>query len=108
MRANFGKPAGWWPKRWAWKLGSGIPEPERAADQPWLKPGYSRSLRTLHARGTRNVVVAPIGFVSDHMEVLYDLIPRLGTGSGIGDEACQSGDGWDPSRRSSGRCGTYR
>ena len=30
-------------------------------------------LRTLHAAGVRSVVVAPIGFVSDHMEVVYDL-----------------------------------
>jgi ferrochelatase len=30
-------------------------------------------LRELHATGTTDVVVAPIGFVSDHMEIIYDL-----------------------------------
>jgi ferrochelatase len=41
--------------------------------QPWLGPDVSEHLRTLHSEGVRNVVVAPIGFVSDHMEVVYDL-----------------------------------
>jgi protoporphyrin/coproporphyrin ferrochelatase len=41
--------------------------------QPWLGPDIGDFLRELHASGTRAVVVAPIGFISDHMEVLYDL-----------------------------------
>jgi len=41
--------------------------------QPWLGPDIGDSLRELHAAGTRDVVVVPIGFISDHMEVLYDL-----------------------------------
>ena len=41
--------------------------------QPWLGPDIVEHLRTLHREGVRNVVVAPIGFVSDHMEVVYDL-----------------------------------
>jgi ferrochelatase len=41
--------------------------------QPWLGPDVGDHLRTLHREGVRNVVVAPIGFVSDHMEVVYDL-----------------------------------
>jgi ferrochelatase len=41
--------------------------------QPWLGPDVTEHLRTLHREGVRNVVVAPIGFVSDHMEVVYDL-----------------------------------
>ena len=41
--------------------------------QPWLSPDIGEYLRELHAVGTRDVVVAPIGFISDHMEVLYDL-----------------------------------
>ena len=41
--------------------------------QPWLGPDVTDHLRTLHREGVRNVVVAPIGFVSDHMEVVYDL-----------------------------------
>jgi ferrochelatase len=41
--------------------------------QPWLEPDICDALRALHAAGGRRVVVAPIGFISDHMEVLYDL-----------------------------------
>jgi ferrochelatase len=41
--------------------------------QPWLGPDIGDYLRGLHAGGTRDVVVIPIGFISDHMEVLYDL-----------------------------------
>lgn len=41
--------------------------------QPWLGPDVCDHLRTLGDEGVENVVVAPIGFVSDHMEVVYDL-----------------------------------
>jgi ferrochelatase len=41
--------------------------------QPWLEPDLVDHLRTLAAAGVADVVVSPIGFVSDHMEVLYDL-----------------------------------
>lgn len=41
--------------------------------QPWLGPDICDYLRELHAAGVTNVVVAPIGFVSDHMEIVYDL-----------------------------------
>ncbi|HEY3039608.1 MAG TPA: ferrochelatase, partial [Pyrinomonadaceae bacterium] len=41
--------------------------------QPWLGPDICDHLRALHADGTRDVIVSPIGFVSDHMEILYDL-----------------------------------
>jgi ferrochelatase len=40
---------------------------------PWLEPDVRDELRALHARGVGEVVLAPIGFVSDHVEVLYDL-----------------------------------
>lgn len=41
--------------------------------QPWLGPDVCDQLRTLQAEGASDVVVAPIGFVSDHMEIIYDL-----------------------------------
>jgi ferrochelatase len=41
--------------------------------QPWLEPDICDAIRELHARGIRQLVIAPIGFISDHMEVLYDL-----------------------------------
>ncbi len=44
-----------------------------APGQPWLEPDINDSLRSLAAQGVTDVVVAPIGFVSDHMEVKFDL-----------------------------------
>ncbi len=45
-----------------------------APGQPWLGPDVLEYLRELAAAGnTRDVVLAPIGFISDHMEVVYDL-----------------------------------
>ena len=41
--------------------------------QPWLEPDVNDRLEELAAEGTAAVVLAPIGFVSDHMEVIYDL-----------------------------------
>jgi protoporphyrin/coproporphyrin ferrochelatase len=41
--------------------------------QPWLEPDVLDYLRDLFATGVRDVVVAPIGFVSDHMEIRFDL-----------------------------------
>lgn len=41
--------------------------------QPWLEPDIGDVLRQLAAEGAGDVVVAPIGFISDHVEVLYDL-----------------------------------
>ena len=44
-----------------------------APSVPWLEPDVRDRLRELAADGVTDVVVAPIGFVSDHIEVLYDL-----------------------------------
>jgi ferrochelatase len=41
--------------------------------QSWLAPDICDYLREQHAKGTRRVIICPIGFISDHMEVLYDL-----------------------------------
>jgi len=42
--------------------------------QPWLEPDIHDALREIAASdSSRDVVIAPIGFLSDHMEVLYDL-----------------------------------
>lgn len=41
--------------------------------QPWLEPDVNDQLERLAAGGAAGVAVVPIGFVSDHMEVLYDL-----------------------------------
>jgi len=42
--------------------------------QPWLEPDICNRLEELHAQhALRHVVVLPIGFISDHLEVIYDL-----------------------------------
>ncbi|TDD79459.1 ferrochelatase [Actinomadura darangshiensis] len=41
--------------------------------QPWLEPQITDHLEKLHGEGVGAVAVVPIGFVSDHMEVKYDL-----------------------------------
>ena len=40
---------------------------------PWLEPDICDHIEQVHAEGTRAVVVSPLGFISDHLEVLYDL-----------------------------------
>ena len=40
---------------------------------PWLGPDIDEHLAALNARGVKDVVLVPFGFVSDHMEVIWDL-----------------------------------
>jgi ferrochelatase len=41
--------------------------------EPWLEPDVADVIRGLAREGARDVVVVPVGFVCDHVEVLYDL-----------------------------------
>ena len=41
--------------------------------EPWLEPDIGAAIRQLAEKGVRELIVAPIGFVCDHVEVLYDL-----------------------------------
>ena len=41
--------------------------------QVWLEPDILEYLEKVSGLGVRNLVVAPIGFISDHMEIIYDL-----------------------------------
>jgi ferrochelatase len=41
--------------------------------QPWLEPDVCDRIRELVQQGVKHFIVLPLGFVSDHMEVLYDL-----------------------------------
>jgi ferrochelatase len=50
----------------AWQSAGRTPE-------PWLGPDILEVVRALPGRGFEGVVVCPVGFVSDHLEVLYDL-----------------------------------
>jgi ferrochelatase len=40
---------------------------------PWLEPDINDAIAELPAKGIRAVIIVPLGFVSDHMEVLWDL-----------------------------------
>lgn len=40
---------------------------------PWLEPDVCSYLEQIKAQGAENVVIVPIGFISDHLEVLFDL-----------------------------------
>ncbi|MFJ5985061.1 ferrochelatase [Lentzea sp. NPDC092896] len=50
-----------------WQSRSGPPQ------IPWLEPDVVDHIDALHAKGVTGVVVCPIGFVSDHLEVVWDL-----------------------------------
>ena len=56
------------PGQWdlAWQSAGHLPE-------PWLEPDAGAVLERLAAQGHRDVILAPIGFVCDHVEVLYDV-----------------------------------
>ncbi|MFC5405246.1 ferrochelatase [Cohnella soli] len=41
--------------------------------QPWLGPDILETLEKLASEGVKRVLVTPVGFVSDHLEVLYDI-----------------------------------
>ncbi len=64
---NVSKALGGRPWRLVWQSRSGSPR------TPWLEPDVNAVLPELKAAGATDVVLCPIGFVSDHVEVLYDL-----------------------------------
>lgn len=56
------------------------------AGGPWLGPDAADVIQSLAAAGSRHLLVCPIGFVSDHLEVLYDVdieYRQLAAASGI-------------------------
>ena len=68
--------AGWWRRRsgcreerWSlvYQSRSGRPQ------DPWLEPDILDHIQTLSEQGVKRLVIHPVGFLSDHMEVLYDL-----------------------------------
>ena len=60
--------------------------------QPWLEPDVNDHLESLAADDVTNVVLSPIGFVSDHMEVAYDLdTEAMETASRLGITAVRAG-----------------
>ena len=58
-------------ERWSWAYQSAGRTPE-----PWAGPDISEHLHALAAAGVRDVVSVPVGFVSDHVEILFDIDRR--------------------------------
>lgn len=46
---------------------------ESPTGEPWLGPDILDHLENLHARGVRKILVCPVGFVADHLEIRWDL-----------------------------------
>lgn len=67
VAARAGLPEGRWS--WCWQSAGRSPE-------PWAGPDLDDHLADLAARGIRDVVSVPVGFVSDHVELLYDIDQR--------------------------------
>jgi len=56
------------------------------SSEPWLGPTVEATLETLHQSGHRHVLVAPIGFICDHVETLFDIdieLKQLASGKGM-------------------------
>ncbi len=63
--------AGLEQSRWSWAYQSAGRTPE-----PWAGPDIGEHLVALAAEGVRDVVSIPVGFVSDHVEILFDIDHR--------------------------------
>ena len=75
MTASCAKRPNWSPpppvcraEQWSWSYQSAGRSPE-----PWLGPQLDEHLRALAAQGVRDVISIPVGFVCDHVEILYDI-----------------------------------
>lgn len=66
--ALVAKEAGLKESQWSWSYQSAGRSPE-----PWLGPQLEDYVPELAERGIKNVVSVPIGFVSDHVEILFDI-----------------------------------
>ena len=58
-------------ERWSWAYQSAGRTPER-----WAGPDLGEHLATLAGAGIRDVISIPVGFVSDHVEILFDIDQR--------------------------------
>jgi ferrochelatase len=54
--------------KWSWSYQSAGRSPE-----PWLGPPLDEHLQALAEQGVRDVISIPVGFVCDHVEILYDI-----------------------------------
>lgn len=55
-------------EQWSWSYQSAGRSPE-----PWLGPQLEKYIPEVAARGIKNMISVPVGFVSDHVEILYDI-----------------------------------
>jgi protoporphyrin/coproporphyrin ferrochelatase len=55
-------------ERWSFAFQS-----ESPTGEPWLGPDILDELERLHGEGVRKVLVCPVGFVADHLEILWDI-----------------------------------
>lgn len=60
--------AGLKDEQWSWSYQSAGRSPE-----PWLGPQLDEHMHDLAAKGIKKVVSVPVGFVSDHVEILFDI-----------------------------------
>lgn len=60
--------AGMPAERWSWSYQSAGRSPE-----PWLGPQIQDHIPALAEQGIRDIISIPVGFVSDHVEILYDI-----------------------------------
>lgn len=60
--------AGLRPQQWSWSYQSAGRSPE-----PWLGPQIEEYVPELAEKGIKNIVSVPVGFVSDHVEILFDI-----------------------------------
>ena len=54
------------PSEWAYQSAAMTPD-------PWLGPDASEVITRLHGEGVQNVLVCPVGFVCEHVEILFDI-----------------------------------
>jgi ferrochelatase len=62
------KQAGLVDNQWSWSYQSAGRTPE-----PWLGPQIEEHIRKLAQEGKKNLVSVPVGFVSEHVEILFDI-----------------------------------
>jgi len=55
-------------RRWEFSFQS-----QSQTGEPWLGPDLVETIDNLHHRGVRQVLVAPVGFVADHLEIAFDI-----------------------------------
>ena len=72
-RSSCSRPRGSWPRRPAVADWSFSYQSESATGEPWLQPDILDHLAALRAKGVDAVLVCPVGFVSDHLEIRWDL-----------------------------------